>query len=372
MSTNDITGDKLVSRGTTSTYRDNYDLIFKTEPTTFPIKDEPKELSSIFQDRDSYKPFKYEWAYENFKEHEKMHWTSEEIPLHEDVKDWQTRLSDEEKHLIRNILLLFTQADVDVASGYYDKLIPLFPSPELRMMLGSFANREATHIDAYSLLTDTLGFSEDIYSEFKDYPVMSNKHDYIGRFNPDKYSPQEVAKTVAVYSGFTEGLHLFSSFAMLLNFQRFGKMKNMGVVVEWSIKDETKHIEGMTQVFRTLIQENPELWTDDFKLELYVIARDMVQLEDDFIDLAFDQGGIQGLTKEEMKQYIRYIADRRLMQLGLKANWKIETNPLPWIDELLGSVVHTNFFEARSTEYSKGGVKGDFSSLDFPKIKGNK
>ncbi len=330
------------------------------------------ETSNIFKQRDAYRPFKYEWAYENFKEHEKMHWTSEEIPLHEDVKDWQTKLSTEEKHLIRNILLLFTQADVDVASGYYDKLIPLFPSPELRMMMGSFANREATHIDAYSLLTDTLGFSEDIYSEFKDYPVMANKHDYIKRFNPNVWSPKDVAKTLAVYSGFTEGLQLFSSFAMLLNFQRFGKMKNMGVVVEWSIKDETKHIEGMTTVFRTLIAENPKLWTDDFKLELYEIAREMVELEDAFIDMCFSKGSIEGITSSEMKQYIRYIADRRLMQLGLKANWQVESNPLPWIDELLGSVVHTNFFEARSTEYSKGGVKGDFKTLTFPKIKGNK
>jgi len=328
--------------------------------------------SNIFRQRESYRPFKYEWAYEMFKEHEKMHWTSEEIPLHEDVKDWQTVLTEDEKFLIRNILLLFTQADVDVATGYYDKLIPLFPSPELRMMMGSFANREATHIDAYSLLTDTLGFSEDIYSEFRDYPVMARKHDYIGKFNPSKWHPTDVAKTLAVYSGFTEGLQLFSSFAMLLNFQRFGKMKNMGVVVEWSIKDETKHIEGMTTVFRTLIKENPKLWTDDFKLELYTIAREMVELEDAFIDMCFSKGSIEGITSSEMKQYIRYIADRRLMQLGLKANWEVESNPLPWIDELLGSVVHTNFFEARSTEYSKGGVKGDFKTLTFPKIKGNK
>jgi len=329
-------------------------------------------MSTIFKHRDSYKPFSYEWAYEAFKEHEKMHWTSEEIPLHEDIKDWQTRLSLEEKHLIRNILLLFTQADSDVASGYYDKLIPLFPAPELRMMMGSFANREATHMDAYSLLTDTLGFSEDIYSEFRQYEVMASKHDYIERFDPSKYSGvEEVAKTIAVYSGFTEGLQLFSSFAMLLNFQRFGKMKNMGVVVEWSIKDETKHIEGMTKVFRTMIAENPEVWTDEFKLHLYTIARNMVELEDNFIDMAFEKGGIEGLTPEEMKDYIRYIADRRLMQLGLKANWFVD-NPLPWIDQLLSSVVHTNFFEARSTEYTKGGVKGDFSLLQFPKIKGNK
>jgi len=222
-------------------------------------------------------------------------------------------------------------------------------------------------MDAYALLTETLGFDEDIYTEFKEYEAMADKHNYIRNFDAGS-GIQDTAKTLAVYSAFTEGLALFSSFAMLLNFQRFGKMKNMGVVVEWSIKDETKHVEGMLKTFRTLMAENPHLWTDEFKKTLYQTAREMVEMEDAFIDLSFEMGGVEGLTAEDMKLYIRYICDRRLLQLGLKTNYGVKDNPLPWIDELLGSVVHTNFFEARSTEYSKGSVKGDFTELDFPKL----
>ena len=324
-------------------------------------------MSNILESRTTYKPIHYDWAYSIFLEHEKMHWTSEEVALQEDVKDWKQVLTEEEKNLIRNIILLFTQADTDVASGYYDKIMPIFKHPELRMMMGSFANREATHMDAYALLTETLGFDDEIYTEFKEYEAMAEKHNFVRNFEPTN-SVQDIAMTLAIYSAFTEGLALFSSFAMLLNFQRFKKMKNMGIVVEWSIKDETKHVEGMLKVFRTLMAENPHLWTDDFQKTFYDTAREMVEMEDAFIDLAFEMGGIEGLTCDDMKKYIRYICDRRLLQLGLKTNYGVKDNPLPWIDELLGTVVHTNFFEARSTEYSKGGVKGSFQTLDFPKV----
>jgi ribonucleoside-diphosphate reductase beta chain len=314
----------------------------------------------ILGDRSYFKPFEYDWAFQYYHKQQEMHWMPEEVPLHEDVKDWNQRLSAEEKSLLTQIFRFFTQSDVDVGAGYFDKYIPIFKKPELRMMLGSFANMESIHQHAYSLLLDTVGMPELEYKAFFDYEQMVEKHDFIQTFDPK--NRKGLAKTLAVYSAFTEGMQLFSSFVILLNFSRFNKMKGMSQIVTWSIRDESLHVEGMTKIFRTFIQENYDIWTDDFRKEIYDIARKMVELEDKFIDLAFEQGGVKGLEPDEVKQYIRYICDRRLMQLGLKANYNVE-NPLDWLDGILNGVEHANFFEARATEYNKGSLQGSWKDV---------
>jgi len=179
---------------------------------------------SLLSTRDYYKPFEYPWMYDYYKLQNQMHWMPESVPLHTDVKDWQD-ISPTEKNLLTQIFRLFTQSDVDVASGYIDKYMPMFKKPEARMMMSSFANMEGIHQDAYSLLLDTVGMPELEYKAFSEYEEMADKHDYVGTFKPRKNDKRTIAKTLAVYSAFTEGLQLFSSFAILLNFPRFGKMK---------------------------------------------------------------------------------------------------------------------------------------------------
>jgi ribonucleoside-diphosphate reductase beta chain len=301
--------------------------------------------------------------YDYYKLQNQMHWMPESVPLHTDVKDWQD-VTDKEKYLLTQIFRLFTQSDVDVGAGYIDKYMPIFKKPEARMMMSSFANMESIHQDAYSLLLDTVGMPEIEYKAFAEYEEMSNKHDYVGDFKPKKSDKKTIAKTLAVYSAFTEGLQLFSSFAILLNFPRFGKMKGMGQIVTYSIRDESMHVEAMTKLFREFIQENLDIWTDDFKKELYDICRQMVELEDKFLDLVFSMGDIQGLTKKDMYAYNRYIADRRLLQLGLKTNFDQRENPLPWLDEVMG-VEHQNFFEGRATSYMKAGLRGRQDQVQF-------
>jgi ribonucleoside-diphosphate reductase beta chain len=187
---------------------------------------------------------------------------------------------------------------------------------------------------------------------------MKDKYDYMQEFNVD--SKHEIAKTLAVFGAFTEGLQLFASFAMLLNFPRFNKMKGMGQIVSWSVRDETLHTNSIIKLFRTFISENPEIWTEGLQRELYVACSTIVDHEDAFIDLAFELGGIEGMTPDDVKRYIRFIADRRLSQLGLQAIYRIEKNPLPWLDNMLNAVEHTNFFENRSTEYSKAATRGSW------------
>lgn len=318
-------------------------------------------MTSIFSPRSHFKPFEYPWAFEYYQKQQQAHWTPDEVPLHEDVKDWNQKMSKEEKNLLTQIFRFFTQSDADVSEGYNDKIIPLFKKPELRMMLNAFANMESVHMHAYSLLLDTVGMPEVEYKAFQQYAEMAQKHDYISNFKSENL--REVIKTIAVYSAFTEGMQLFSSFAILLNFSRFGLMKGMSQIITWSIRDESLHVEGMTKLFKEIVSENYSIWDDELKKEIYTIAEEMVKLEDKFIDLVFEQGGVQGLEPSDVKQYIRYICDRRLLQIGLKPINGVKENPLEWIDWVLNGVEFTNFFENRATEYTKNATKGSWDEV---------
>jgi ribonucleoside-diphosphate reductase beta chain len=281
----------------------------------------------------------------------------------EDVKDWKKKLTESEKQFLTNIFRFFTQGDVDVAGGYVNNYLPNFPQPEVRMMLAGFAAREALHIAAYSHLIETLGMPESTYNEFLEYEEMRAKHDYILGISSQSGDVSSTATDIAVFSAFTEGMQLFSSFIMLLNFPRHGKMRGMGQIVTWSIVDETQHAEAMIKLFRTYVEENKEIWNDELKGKIYTIAEKMVDLEDKFIELAFKSGAIEGLTEEEVKEYIRYITDRRLISLGLKGIFKRKKNPLPWVETMINAPTHTNFFENRATDYAKGALSGNWNDV---------
>jgi len=314
----------------------------------------------LTETRDHYKPFQYPWAYEGFKAQKKMEWHPEEVALADDIKDYNN-LSPDNKKLITQIFRFFTQADIDVAGGYASHYLPTFKAPEIRMMMAAFAGMEATHIDAYSLLIETLGLPDEECKMFNNYRAMREKHEYLEQFNMS--NNREIAKSLAVYSGFTEGVQLFSSFAILLNFPRQNLMKNMGQIISWSVRDENLHVEYMTKVFRTFIQENPEVWDDETKASIYSAAETVVNLEDAFIDICFDGTKIEGITPNHVKMYIRFIAGRRLHQLGLKNIFGVKDNPLPWVDAMINAVEHTNFFENRPTEYAKAATTGDWSDI---------
>ena len=308
-------------------------------------------------ERDYFKPFHYPWAYDAWLKHEQSHWLHTEVPMIEDVKDWKNNLSTEEKYFLTQIFRFFTQADIDVAGGYVKNYLPEFPQPEVRMMLSSFAAREALHIAAYSHLIESLGMPESTYNEFMEYDVMREKHEYfVKKVNNGVALPVKLA----AISAFTEGLALFASFIMLLNFPRHGKMKGMGQIVTWSIVDETQHAEGVIKLFRTYVEENREVWNDATKSQIYSVCTKIVELEDQFIDLAYSMGPVKGLRDSELKQYIRYIADRRLISMGMKGIFKVKKNPLPWVEEMINAPTHTNFFENRATDYAKGALSGSW------------
>ena len=317
-------------------------------------------MSGLMEQSKVYKPFKYPELVQHAIDHEAMFWGEWEASLQRDVNQWKDgTVSIVEQNHITQILRLFTQSDVVVGGFYVDVFLPVFRNNEARMALLSIANRESTHMRAYALLNDTLGLPESEYSAFMEYEEMADKAAFMEEY--DVSSPRAIGLSI-VKTIINEGVALFSAFAQLLNYQRpeaGSKMLGMCEIVEWSVKDETKHVEIMADVFRHYVEEHPEIVDDSFKREIYEMFRTAIRLEDKFIDLSYGMGGPKALPKAEIKEYIRFIADRRLVQIGLKPNWDIPKNPLTWIDHIVAGDSQKNFFEGRVADYSHLGLSGD-------------
>jgi len=236
-----------------------------------------------------------------------------------------------------------------------------FKKPEIQMMAATFSAFESIHAVSYAYLNDSLGLTD--FAAFLHEPTAKAKIDRL--METKGKTKVEIARSLAIFSAFNEGVNLFSSFAVLLNFSRFNKMKGLGQIIAFSIKDESLHSEAGCWLFRTMIQEYPEIWTDELKKEIYEAARETIKLEDDFIDKVFELGDIEGITAKDLKIFIRHRCNTKLQDLGLKSNWKnIDKEALErmsWFDVLSAGVSHADFFASRVTEYSKG-------SIDFSKI----
>ena len=318
----------------------------------------------VFGKRDSFKPFQYHEAYQLWSEHEQMHWLPRSVSMHQDLRDWTTKLTQEDRDFITNVLLLFTQSDVDVAGGYIKHYLPQFELPEIRMMLLGFAGREAIHIAAYSYLNETLGKPDSFYSEFLNVPVLKAKHEFFDNVISKYKGRNMIPAQIAGISAFTEGMMLFSSFVMLLNYPRNGFMIGKGQLITWSILDEQKHVEGLVWLFRTIIKENPSMWNDALKHEIYSIADMLTHLENDFVEEIYPSKIMRNLALEDLKLYNKFIVNKRLNELGLKhIHSDIKENPLPWVDEMVTSQTHSNFFETRETSYAKAALSGSWSDV---------
>ncbi|MEQ8751847.1 MAG: ribonucleotide-diphosphate reductase subunit beta, partial [Amphiplicatus sp.] len=296
-----------------------------------------------------------------WKRQQQVHWMPEEVPLGEDCKDWAGKLSDSERNLLTQIFRFFTQSDIEVNDNYMERYARVFKPTEVKMMLSAFSNMETIHVAAYALLLETIGMPESEFSAFLQYQAMRDKHDFMQKFGVE--TNEDIARTLAMFGAFTEGLQLFASFAMLMNFPRFNKMKGMGQIVSWSVRDESLHCEGMIRLYHAFARETGCV-TKEVAADIVECCKTVVALEDKFIDLAFEMGPVEGMTADDIKKYIRYIADWRLGQLELPKLYGIEKHPLPWLTEILNGVEHANVFEARATEYSKAATRGEWHGED--------
>ncbi len=316
---------------------------------------------SLLTPRPSYAPFEYDQAYKYWELQQQSHWLHTEVNMASDVNDWKMNLTESEKLVVGNILKGFTQSEVFIQEYWSQMVGKWFKKPEIQMMAATFAAFESIHAVSYAYLNQSLGLED--FSAFLSEPTAKAKIDRL--ITTKGKSKEEIARSLAVFSAFNEGVNLFSSFAVLLNFSRFNKLKGVGQIIAFSIKDESLHSEAGCWLFRTLVSEFPEIWTDDLREEIYASARLTVELEDAFIDKAFEVGSVEGLDVADLKAFIRHRANCKLNDLGLKKNWKTVDKEalqrMEWFDVLSSGVSHADFFAARVTDYSKG-------SKDFSKI----
>lgn len=300
----------------------------------------------------TYKPLRYPQAEEYRLQSEDIHWIVKEVEMTKDLEDFKSA-SIEEKEFIKNILSIFTQSDFNVAANYLP-LIQKIKNNEVRGMLTSFMAREFIHQEGYAHLNESLGFPDSYYTDFLKHQETLEKDSYMAEAVFESFG-LKLAKGILL-----EGISLFGSFVMLKNFERVGKYLGTCTINEWSLRDESLHVEGNAWLFRTWCDENPREINDSFKKHIYTMAREIVELEKNFVEFAFGSYQPPMLNKEDVKDYIEYIADRRLLQLGLKPNFDRSVNPLPWMDELNNGSSLANFFEKRVTDYAVAGMDGDF------------
>lgn len=309
---------------------------------------------SLLTPRPTYAPFEYDRAYQFWELQQQSHWLHSEIAMSSDINDWKMNLSESERNVIGHILKGFTQSEIFIGEYWGTLISRWFKKPEIQMMAATFSAFESIHAVSYAYLNQSLGLED--FSAFLHEPTAKAKIDRL--ILTKGKSKEEIARSLAIFSAFNEGVNLFSSFAILLNFSRFNKMKGLGQIIAFSIKDESLHSEAGCWLFRTLIEEFPEIWNDELKKEIYEAARITVELEDNFIDKAFSLGEVEGLIASDLKAFIRHRTNTKLNDLGLKQNWKSinkeALSRMEWFDVLSAGVSHSDFFASRVDDYSKG------------------
>lgn len=311
---------------------------------------------SLFNNKVVYKPMDYAWAEQFRLESEQMHWLTDEVDMSQDLVDFNEKLSKDEQEFVKNILSIFTQSDKEVGNYYIDFLMPAVKRSEVRGMLASCCNREWEHQRGYAQLNESLGLPESYYTDFMEHTATLDKYNFYTNNPQVALFGHRIAKQVL-----TEGIALFGAFVMLKNFERHGLLLGTCKINEWSLKDETLHIEANSKLFRVWAEEFPEAINSEFKKVIYDMNREVVRLEEAFIDFAFSKHTIRDLKAEEVKRYIKYISNRRMNQLGLKAEFpEITSNPLPWFEELSNGSSLQNFFEGRSADYDIAGLTGEW------------
>lgn len=310
-------------------------------------------MSNLTEPRLTYKPFEYEEAFQYYLEQQRAHWLADEVPLASDVNDWKLNLTESEKNLVGNILKSFATTEVHVNDYWSGKISQWFPKPEIVAMASTFGSFESIHAHAYARLNEELGL--DDFQAFMEDEASRNKIERL--LETPSESLEEKALALAIFSAFTEGVNLFSSFAILMSFQLRNLLKGTGQIVAWSVRDESLHSKAGCWLFNTLLKESPELNTTKMRDSVVEACNISVQLEFDFIDKAFEMGDIEGIGKEELKNFIKARANDKMRELGYNPVYN-DIDPallkkMEWFGHLTSGVEHQDFFSQKSSSYSK-------------------
>ena len=320
---------------------------------------------SLFTPRIPYKPFEYpEYYVDGWLKQAQAFWLHTEISMQGDIKDWNEKLNAKEKNLVGNILLGFAQTECAVSDYWTQKVVGWFPKHEIQQMAMMFGSQETVHAVAYSYLNETLGLED--YEAFLHEPATASRFDNLVAYDgTDKLG---IAKSLAVFSAFAEGVSLYSAFAVLYSFQLRNMLKGIGQQMKWSVRDESLHSRMGCQLFRHMCEEDAEL-IEQCREDVIDAASTMIKLEEDYIDKMFEAGNIVGITAEDLKNFIRKRTNEKLFELGyidLGSYFPYvekSAKKLDWFYHLTGGVTHTDFFAIRSTDYSKANEGEDFDDM---------
>jgi len=332
-------------------------------------------MSSLFTERIPFKPFEYpEYYTEGWLKQAQAFWLHTEISMQGDVKDWNENLLPHEKHLVGNILLGFAQTECAVSDYWTTMVTRWFPKHEIKQMAMMFGSQETIHATAYSYLNETLGLED--FEAFLHEPTMADKFDLLTSTTAeythedlakDANARKEVARSLAIFSAFAEGVSLYSSFAVLYSFQMRNRLKGIGQQMKWSVRDESLHSRMGCQLFKHMCQEYPEL-----KQEVYadvLQAADLMrQMEHKFIDKIFEQGDLDNLKAQDLKEFINKRTNEKLVELGYESEFEFneeQAGELDWFYHLTGGHTHTDFFAVRPTDYAKAGEGENWDEDDL-------
>lgn len=319
----------------------------------------------LFDERIAYKPFEYpEYYNEGWLKQAQAFWLHTEIPMSGDVKDWNERLTKEEKNLVGNILLGFAQTECAVSDYWTQKVVGWFPKHEIQQMAMMFGSQETIHAVAYSYLNETLGL-EDFEAFLQDKATMDRFENLVAYEGNDTIG---IGKSLAIFSAFAEGVSLYSAFAVLYSFQLRNMLKGIGQQMKWSVRDESLHSKMGCQLFRHMCDEEPNL-LEDCRNDVLEAAKAMLKAEENYIDKMFELGDIENLKAYDLKQFIRKRLNEKLAELGyidLGQYFAFDESAagnLDWFYHLTGGHTHTDFFAVRPTDYSKAGEGEDFEDI---------
>ena len=319
----------------------------------------------LFDERIPYKPFEYpEYYTEGWLKQAQAFWLHTEISMSSDVKDWNEKLTPEEKNLVGNILLGFAQTECAVSDYWTQKVVSWFPKHEIQQMAMMFGSQETIHAVAYSYLNETLGL-ENFEAFLQDKATMKRFDNLISY---DGNKPSGIARSLAVFSAFAEGVSLYSAFAVLYSFQLRNLLKGVGQQMKWSVRDESLHSKMGCTLFRHMCKEDNNLLNECEK-DILDAASAMLEAEENYIDKMFELGDIENLKAYDLKQFIRKRLNEKIHELGYEHHreyFKFDENgakALDWFYHLTGGHTHTDFFAVRPTDYAKANEGEDFEDI---------
>lgn len=312
--------------------------------------------------RKTYGPFEYPEFYSQWLKAVSGHWHHNEVQMGGDVLDWNLKLTESDKSVLGNTLKGFVATEIFIEDFWAAKVARWFKKFEIQGLAHTFSAQETIHAHAYNYLEEQLGIQD--FDSFLKEETARNKIDRLMEVKGK--SVFDIARSLAIFSAFTEGVNLFSSFAVLASFSQRNLMKGVGKIIEWSAADESLHSEVGVRLFNLLIQEYPELWNDKLKNDIIEAARLTIKLEDDFIDKAFEKGDLPNLSASDLKNYIRFRCNSKLVDLGLSVNWKgVDKEALQrmdWFSVIVGGgQIQQDFFAGKEASYSKNTV--DFEGV---------